>query len=97
MSPDRALFARWVARGHRRAGRRLEAARTYLRSAWRNGDVGALPRALGALAPEPVIEVSGRLAGTDRRSLQRQLSVSDPDWIARFQPPARSRESPRNG
>lgn len=104
VSPDRALFARWVARGHRRAGRRLKAARTYLRSAWRNGDVGAFPRALGALAPEPVIEVSGRLVGTKHRSLQRPLSVSAPDWIARFQRPAPGlddawpeRELPRNG
>jgi glycosyltransferase involved in cell wall biosynthesis len=85
VSLDRALFARWVARGHRRAGRRLEATGTYLRSAWRNRDLGALPRALGALAPERVVETTGRLAGTSSRSLQRPLSVSEPEWIARFQ------------
>jgi glycosyltransferase involved in cell wall biosynthesis len=81
---DRALFSRWVARGHRRAGRRLEAARTYLRSARRNHDLGAIPRALGALTPESVVEVSRRLAATERRSALRPLSVPEPGWVARF-------------
>jgi len=83
---DRALFSRWVARGHRRAGRRLEAARTYFRGARENRDLGAIPRAVGSLAPEQVVELSRRLALTERRSALRKLSVPEPEWIARFRP-----------
>ncbi|MGH3134034.1 MAG: glycosyltransferase family 2 protein [Gaiellaceae bacterium] len=81
---DRALFTRWVARGHRRAGRRWEAARTYLRGVRRHGDVGAIPRALGSLAPETLVELSRRVAATERRSTLRKLAVDEPDWVARF-------------
>lgn len=44
--PDRALFARWVAAGHLRAGRPARAARTYLRGTRHPGNV---VRAAGAL------------------------------------------------
>jgi len=81
---DRALFARWVARGHRLAGRRRAAARTYLESAWRNGDLGAIPRALGSLAPGSLVELSRRLAATERRSPLKTMAAPEPEWIARF-------------
>jgi glycosyltransferase involved in cell wall biosynthesis len=81
---DRVLFARWVARGHRLAGRRRQAALTYLRGARRNRDLGAIPRALGSLAPERLSELSRRLAATERRSALRKVPVAEPDWIARF-------------
>jgi glycosyltransferase involved in cell wall biosynthesis len=81
---DRALFSRWVARGHRLAGRRGEAVRTYLRSARRYRDLGAIPRAFGALAPQPVVEASRRLARTEQRSALRPRAVPEPEWVARF-------------
>lgn len=81
---DRALFARWVARGHRKAGRRLQSARTYGRGALRHRDAGALPRALGALMPDVIVELSRRAASTERRSALKKLDVPEPPWIARF-------------
>jgi glycosyltransferase involved in cell wall biosynthesis len=81
---DRALFARWVARGHRLAGRRGHAALIYLRSAGREHDVGALPRAVGSLAPDGVTKLVKKLTGSDRRSALRKLAAPEPEWIARF-------------
>ena len=81
---DQALFTRWVARGHRRAGRRTQAARTFLRGARRHGDIGALPRALGSFAPERLVDVSRRIGGVERRSTLKTQRVPEPDWIARF-------------
>jgi glycosyltransferase involved in cell wall biosynthesis len=82
---DRVLFARWVARGHRLAGRRREAARTYLRSARRYRDIGAIPRAIGSLGPEGLVELSKRLAATERQSKFSKLEIAEPEWLARFQ------------
>ena len=81
---DEALFLRWVARGHRRAGRRRRAAQTYLRAAREFGDVGALPRALLSFAPEGVVELSRRLGAVERRSALRTQRVPEPSWVARF-------------
>jgi hypothetical protein len=81
---DRALFSRWVARGHRRAGRRLLAARTYARGALRHHDPGALPRAAGALFPDALVELSRRAARTEERSALKKLDVPEPPWIGRF-------------
>jgi glycosyltransferase involved in cell wall biosynthesis len=84
VSPDQALFTRWVARGHRRAGRRALAARTYLRGVRHHRDVGALPRALSSLVPEPVVDVARRLARVERRSALKTVRVPEPGWVARF-------------
>jgi len=81
---DQTLFIRWVARGHRRAGRRTLAARTYLQGVRRHGDIGALPRALASFAPEWVIDASRRLGGVERRSALKTLRVPEPEWVARF-------------
>jgi glycosyltransferase involved in cell wall biosynthesis len=81
---DRALFTRWVARGHRLAGRRAQAARTYLRGAWRYRDLGAVPRALLSLAPERIVDASRVLGGVERRSALKKERVPEPDWVARF-------------
>jgi glycosyltransferase involved in cell wall biosynthesis len=81
---DLALFSRWVARGHRRAGRKLVAARTYAAGAVRYQDVGALPRALGSLVPGSVVELARRALANERRSALRKLPVPEPPWIARF-------------
>jgi hypothetical protein len=84
VEPDEALFARWVARGHRRAGRKTEAARTYLRGALRHGDFGAIPRAALSFAPERIVDVSRWLGGVERRSALKKERVPEPDWIRRF-------------
>ena len=68
---DEALFLRWVARGHRRAGRRRRAAQTYLRAARELGDVGAIPRALLSFAPETVVDLSRKL-GARRAPIRAQ-------------------------
>ena len=81
---DEALFTRWVARGHRLAGRRTQAARTYLRGAWRHHDLGALPRALLSFAPERIVDVFRTVGGVERRSALRKERVAEPEWVARF-------------
>jgi glycosyltransferase involved in cell wall biosynthesis len=81
---DEALFTRWVARGHRRAGRRAQAARTYLRGARRYRDFGAIPRALLSFAPERIVDVSRWLGAVERRSALRKERVPEPGWVARF-------------
>ena len=81
---DEALFTRWVARGHRLAGRRTRAARTYLRGAWQYHDLGAIPRAVLSFAPERVVNVSRTLGGVEQRSALRKERVPEPDWVARF-------------
>lgn len=86
VEPDQARFLRWVARGHRRAGRRAQAARTYLRAAREFRDAGAIPRALLSFAPEAVVDVSRKLGAVERRSALRIRRVPEPSWIARFRP-----------
>ena len=81
---DQALFLRWVARGHRLAGRRTQAARTYLRGAREFGDLGAIPRALLSFAPERIVDASRKLGGVERRSALRMQRVPEPGWVARF-------------
>jgi glycosyltransferase involved in cell wall biosynthesis len=84
VEPDQALFTRWVARGHRRAGRKTDAARTYLRGALRYGDIGAIPRAALSFAPERIVDVSRWLGGVERRSALKKERVPEPDWVGRF-------------
>jgi len=81
---DQALFSRWVARGHRRAGRRVRAARTYATGAVRHRDPGALVRAAAAFLPERAIDASRQVAGVERRSSLQKLPVPEPPWVARF-------------
>lgn len=81
---DEALFTRWVARGHRLAGRRSTAARTYLRGFRTHGDLGGIPRALGAFAPEKVVELARALAANERRSSFKKLKMPEPEWIGVF-------------
>jgi glycosyltransferase involved in cell wall biosynthesis len=79
---DLALFSRWVALGHRTAGRRWQAARTYARGAWRHRDFGALPRAVASLLGERTIEL-GRsfVSGT---ASSAECEVESPDWLDRY-------------
>src|SRR5207244_11303184 len=59
---ERAGFARWVAMGHLRAGRKVEALRVYLRSAVRDRDVGNAIRAGAALIGERAFDARRRYA-----------------------------------
>jgi len=72
VQPDRRDFARWVARGHGRAGRRLAAARTYAAAALRHRTPADTLRAMRVLA-----------AGQPRR-FGRVGAVPDPDWLAAY-------------
>ena len=81
---DRALFSRWVARGHRLADRRVQAARTYARGAVRHRDSGALVRAAASLLPKRAHETSRQIAGAERRSKLEDRLHPEPAWIARF-------------
>jgi glycosyltransferase involved in cell wall biosynthesis len=77
--PDAALFARWVALGHLRAGRRGSAARTYLRGALRYGDVSSAARAAAALTGERGFALGRAIAATRRRVAK--LDVDEPGWL----------------
>jgi glycosyltransferase involved in cell wall biosynthesis len=82
---DRALFTRWVARGHRRAGRRWQAARTYAGGAWHHRDAGAVMRAIGSLVlAEPAAERAAQLTGGERRSTFQKIETAEPEWLSRY-------------
>ena len=70
---DRVLFARWVAWGHRRAGRRLAASRVYLASAVRDRDPGNAKRAARAL-----------LGARPLRRGRVEATAPDPGWLAAY-------------
>ena len=94
---DRALFTRWVAIGHGRAGRRFHAAKVYLRGALANRDPADVARAFDAL-------LSARPSAWTRRALRRPSpdgrvvnTTAEPTWLelyrrtgARTSPQARS-------
>jgi glycosyltransferase involved in cell wall biosynthesis len=84
--PDRALFWRWVALGHRRAGRRRRAARLYAEGAFRNRDAGALARAVDALLPDAATGLGRRLARVDQWRGLTKVAEPAPPWLARFRP-----------
>jgi glycosyltransferase involved in cell wall biosynthesis len=81
---DLALFPRWVAEGHLRAGRRFRAAATYFLAARRFHDGGALLRAVAALfgasAVLAVKRALGRAVPVDARDV-----ASPPTWLASVQ------------
>jgi glycosyltransferase involved in cell wall biosynthesis len=81
---DRARFARWVAMGHRRAGRRKEAAAIYLEAALRHRDGGAALRAAGTILGEPALALARRLVPPDKRSRLPKLGLPDPTWLAAY-------------
>jgi glycosyltransferase involved in cell wall biosynthesis len=81
---DRARFARWVAGGHRRAGRRRQAIGAYLLSARRQRDAGAALRALGTLFGEPALALGRRAVRPDRRSALAKLAAPEPAWLGDY-------------
>jgi glycosyltransferase involved in cell wall biosynthesis len=79
---DRRIFSRWVALGHRRAGRRMRATSIYLRSAVATRDAGALGRAV-------VTPFGERPAAALRRFVDKATGGSapngrEPEWLARY-------------
>jgi glycosyltransferase involved in cell wall biosynthesis len=80
---DRRIFSRWVALGHRRAGRRARAARTYLRGALRNRDPGSFTRAFVA----PFGERPAGWLRTLTRGGSTQASLDgldEPTWLVLY-------------
>ena len=73
---DRVAFSRWVAGGHRRAGRRLRAARVYGRTAVTCRDAGSAVRALAALSGE-------RVMGSLRRR-SPPARPAPPPWLSHY-------------
>jgi glycosyltransferase involved in cell wall biosynthesis len=87
---DRRRVYRYFARGHRRAGRRLDAARTYLRLAAAERSPGDVGRALGVLLGEPALALAavarrGTAMARLRRSLPVAASAVTPAWLAFYQ------------
>jgi glycosyltransferase involved in cell wall biosynthesis len=87
---DQRVFTRWVANGHRRAGRRVRAASVYLRGAFANRDPGNLVRAPAALS-------GVALHGWRRRLLRRPDPygrivdpAAEPPWVALYRRRPRS-------
>jgi glycosyltransferase involved in cell wall biosynthesis len=79
---DRARFSRWVALGHLRAGRRRDAARTYLRGAVRHRDAGAALRAFGAIFGPASIPVGRALLFRVSSARRRDAVLPDePSWF----------------
>jgi glycosyltransferase involved in cell wall biosynthesis len=81
---DGARFARWVASGHTRAGRRRKAVAVYLASARRNRDAGAMLRAAGAVLGGPALSVGRKVVPTDQRSRLPKLALPEPAWLSAY-------------
>jgi glycosyltransferase involved in cell wall biosynthesis len=82
---DKALFSRWVAGGHVRAGRRLAAARALLRGAWKGRSVGNLVRVPGALLGEPAMGLASRLISrVPGRLPPGEHTAVEPGWLSRY-------------
>jgi glycosyltransferase involved in cell wall biosynthesis len=79
---DRRIFSRWVAMGHRRAGRRARATTTYLRGAVRNRDPGSLARALVTPFGERPAHMLRVLAG--RAPRRRSSDGIEPEWLSLY-------------
>jgi glycosyltransferase involved in cell wall biosynthesis len=78
---DRGVLTRWVALGHRRAGRRFQAARVYLAGAVVNRDPGNVPRALAAVLGErPAAWARAAVGRGDRR----EAPAAEPAWLALY-------------
>jgi hypothetical protein len=85
---DRALFRRWVASGHLRAGRRARAARIFLAGALHDRDPAAIPRAAAAL-------LGDRANHSLRKALRRPepgrgARDGEPTWLALYRDTAKA-------
>lgn len=76
---DRARFARWVAGGHLRAGRRRAAARAYVRGTTSPGN---LVRAVGALLSPSLLASASSVRAVVPGALPEGERVAErPDWL----------------
>ena len=82
VSFDRSAYFRWVADGHRRAGRRLSAASAYARAAVTGGGPKDLFRAGFALAGSRMASAARRRAGARDAELRSALSRSA--WLDHY-------------
>ncbi len=80
---DRAKFSRWVALGHLRAGRRADAARTYLGAAFRYRDPGSAARAIGALLGPDALPLRPQRSPA-ARDTDDARSDGAPAWLQRY-------------
>jgi glycosyltransferase involved in cell wall biosynthesis len=80
---DRPIFTRWVALGHRRAGRPFRAARLYLDAAVKHKDPLNLARAVAAPLGERPLRWGRWLHGRSGTS-GRSDFPSEPAWLARY-------------
>jgi glycosyltransferase involved in cell wall biosynthesis len=80
---DRRVFSRWVALGHRRAGRRARATSTYARAAIRNRDAGSLARALVApFGERPAAWL--RTLARGRTTEEPPHRLGEPGWLTLY-------------
>lgn len=79
--PDPVLFARWVAAGHLRAGRRSAAARTYLRG---TRDPGNVLRAVGAVLGTSAMRAGRKLRARVPRSRVARCTAAEPAWLEAY-------------
>lgn len=86
---DRRRVYRYFARGHRRAGRRLDAARTYLRLAAAEQSLGDAGRAFGVFLGGPALALASYVKRGPLprmgRSLPVTASIATPAWLAFYQ------------
>jgi hypothetical protein len=79
VEPDRARFARWVAAGHLRAGRRRAAARAYVRGTRAPGNV--VRAAAAFLGPTAFAAVSARRSSVPGALGEGERIAGRPDWL----------------
>ena len=85
VSFDGALFSRWVAGGHVRAGRRIAAGRALFRGAWKARSVGNLLRVPAALLGQPVMALGSRLVSkVPGRVPSGERTAAEPSWLDRY-------------
>jgi glycosyltransferase involved in cell wall biosynthesis len=82
--PDPAKFARWVAFGHLRAGRRRLAARTYLRAV-QHGDARSAIRAVAALLGEHPLRAAHLLRSSLGGSDPSARLDAPPSWLSAYE------------
>jgi glycosyltransferase involved in cell wall biosynthesis len=81
VAPDHVLFARWVAAGHVRAGRRRAAVKTYLRGTRHPGNV---VRAAGAVAGPSAMRAGSRLLARMPWRRAVRPSAVEPAWLEAY-------------
>jgi glycosyltransferase involved in cell wall biosynthesis len=89
---DRRRLYRYFARAHRRGGRRMAAARVYLRGAFAYRSGGDLVRAAAVLLGEDALALGARLRGRPPR-LRRAGVADPPSWLSLYLPAEAAEET----